>query len=251
MSRLPVVAGNWKMNGDLAFVRDLVSKLIEGLPESDVQTLVFPPFVYLQTVHSMLSGSQIELGAQSVDWHESGAYTGEVAPQMVKDAGCGYCLVGHSERRSLYGETNGVVAKKFAAAHKAGLVPLLCLGETLKERQDNRTREVVAGQLKAILDLDKGIEALRKAVIAYEPVWAIGTGESASPDQAEEVHGFIREMIAGEDGQTALELRILYGGSVNPENAGLLFDQENIDGALVGGASLKAPDFIEICRLAG
>lgn len=251
MGRSPVVAGNWKMNGDLTFIRELLTQLMAGVPESGVEILVFPPFVYLQAVSQLIGDCPIELGAQSVHWRQSGAFTGEIAPQMVRDLGCRYTLVGHSERRTLFGEINDIVAKKFEAAQGAGLIPILCVGETLQQRQQDQTRAVIAEQIKAVTCLDAGVKALREAIIAYEPVWAIGTGESASPEQAEAVHRFIRDMIAEEDRQTALDLRILYGGSVSPGNAGSLFDQQDIDGALVGGASLKAPDFIEICRLAG
>jgi triosephosphate isomerase len=200
-------------------------------------------------VATLLDRSAIALGAQDVNDQESGAYTGEVAPNMLTDVGCKYAIVGHSERRTLYGESDGFTASKFAAARKAGLVPILCVGELLEEREQGITEQVVARQLDAVIDLE-GIAALADAVIAYEPVWAIGTGKTATPDQAQEVHAFIRGKLAGLDGNVAEKTRILYGGSMNAGNAAELLAMADIDGGLIGGASLKPDDFLAIGKAA-
>ena len=244
--RTPLVAGNWKMNGSRASVDELLEGIIDAGPY-DCEVVVFPPFVFLEQVNRLVQGSPVMMGAQNLDWHESGAFTGEIAGPMIRDAGCEYCIVGHSERRQLFGETDKVVAEKFAACQAAGLVPVLCVGETLAEREAGSTGTVVARQLDAVI-AHSGIRALARAVIAYEPVWAIGTGESATPEQAEAVHEQLRSMLAGKDREIAAGLRLLYGGSVNPDNAASLLAQENIDGALVGGASLKAEAFASICN---
>ncbi|MBD3646754.1 MAG: triose-phosphate isomerase [Pseudomonadales bacterium] len=246
--RTALVAGNWKMNGNRAGVEALVSGLT-GAEPFPCQTLVCPPYVFLAQVRSIIEGSTIAMGAQNVDWHEKGAYTGEVSAGMLIEAGCEYCLVGHSERRTYYGETDEVVAEKFQACIGAGLTPILCIGETLEERQADETAAVVTRQLSAVMDMS-GIEVFGKCVVAYEPVWAIGTGESATPAQADEVHGRVRELIGERSRDIADNIRILYGGSVNADNAPALFAREHIDGALVGGASLKAEEFIAICRAA-
>ncbi|HSN51667.1 MAG TPA: triose-phosphate isomerase [Woeseiaceae bacterium] len=245
-----LVAGNWKMHGNDAANRELVAGILEGAPASDrVRLLVCPPYPYLASVASQLEGSSVELGAQDVSEHEAGAYTGEVAPGMLADVGCRYAIVGHSERRTLYGETSARVADKMAAALGAGLVPILCVGETLEEREAGRTEQVVAAQLGAAVERN-GIAAFAAAVIAYEPVWAIGTGKTATPEQAQDVHRYIRSVLAERDATVAENVQILYGGSVKGDNAAGLFGMPDIDGGLIGGASLKAADFLAIARAA-
>ncbi len=240
-----LVAGNWKMNGSLASIAALLDGLTPFSDES-VDVAVIPPYVYLETVKRQLGQSQIQLGAQHLDWRSEGAFTGEIAAHMLVELGCHYCLVGHSERRQYFGDTDERVADRFKACLEAGLVPVLCVGESLDERQAGKTGEVVSRQLAAVTDLVG--DQIGKGVIAYEPVWAIGTGESATPDMAQEVHALIRQQIAAVT--PASETRLLYGGSVNPKNAEALFAQRDIDGALVGGASLKAEDFVAICEAA-
>jgi triosephosphate isomerase len=245
-----LVAGNWKMHGDYAANRELVAGILDGAPASDrVSLLVCPPFPYLASVASQLEGSSVALGAQNVSEHEAGAYTGEVAPGMLIDVGCRYAIVGHSERRTLFGESSARVADKMAAALGAGLVPILCVGETLEEREAGRTEQVVAGQLGAAVERN-GIAAFAAAVIAYEPVWAIGTGMTATPEQAQDVHRYIRSVLAAKDAAVAENVQILYGGSVKGDNAAGLFGMPDIDGGLIGGASLKAADFLAIARAA-
>ena len=242
-----VVAGNWKMNGSLESVKTLVTGIKEGMGRvTSTEVAVCPPFVYLETVGSMLEGTEIALGAQNVSREDPGAYTGEVAAPMLKDFNCKYVIVGHSERRTLYGESDSLVAEKFVRAQKEGLVPILCVGELLEERESGDTEKVVARQLDAVTGL-AGVKALSSAVIAYEPVWAIGTGKTATPQQAQDVHAFIRGRVAEQDGQVAESLRIQYGGSVNAKNAAELFAMPDIDGGLIGGAALKADDFLTIC----
>lgn len=244
--RQPLVAGNWKMNGSLDSASTLIGGIKAGLDAvATAEMVVCPPFVYISRVAAMIGDSGISLGAQDVNDQESGAHTGEVAPNMLTDIGCKYVIVGHSERRSIYGENDAFTASKFAAARKAGLVPILCVGELLEEREQGTTEEVVARQIDAIVDLE-GIAALGDAVIAYEPVWAIGTGKTATPDQAQEVHAFIRGKLAALDSRVADKVRILYGGSMNVGNATELLAMADIDGGLIGGASLKAEDFLAI-----
>jgi triosephosphate isomerase len=248
--RQPLVAGNWKMNGS----SDSVTALVDGIKAGigDIRTAelaVCPPFVYIPQVAAMLAGSAISYGAQDVSDREAGAYTGEVAAGMLTDIGCRYVIVGHSERRSLYGESDAFTAAKFAAARQAGLVPILCVGELLEEREQGTTEQVVERQLDAVIELE-GIEALGDAVIAYEPVWAIGTGKTATPAQAQEVHAFIRGKLAGLDAAVADRVRILYGGSMNAGNAAELLAMPDIDGGLIGGASLKPADFLAIGKAA-
>ncbi len=244
--RQPLVAGNWKMNGSLDSASTLIGGIKAGLDAvATAEMVVCPPFVYISQVAAMIGDSGISLGAQDVNDQESGAHTGEVAPNMLTDIGCKYVIVGHSERRSIYGENDAFTASKFAAARKAGLVPILCVGELLEEREQGTTEEVVARQIDAIVDLE-GITALGDAVIAYEPVWAIGTGKTATPDQAQEVHAFIRGKLAALDSRVADKVRILYGGSMNAGNATELLAMADIDGGLIGGASLKAEDFLAI-----
>jgi triosephosphate isomerase len=246
--RQPLVAGNWKMNGSLDSIKALVEGIKAGLDSvTTAEMAVCPPFVYIPQVAAMLEGSSIALGAQDVNDRESGAHTGEIAPGMLTDVGCKYAIVGHSERRSIYGESDEFTARKFAAARQAGLVPILCVGELLEEREQGITEQVVSRQLDAIIDLE-GVGALGDAVIAYEPVWAIGTGKTASPQQAQDVHAFIRGMIAREDAAVAEKVQILYGGSVKGSNAAELFAMADIDGGLIGGASLDANEFLSIGR---
>ncbi len=245
-----LIAGNWKMNGSTAANTELVAGIIAGVPQgSGFSLLVCPPFPYLAAVAAQAEGSAIRVGAQNVSEHEKGAYTGEVAPAMLRDAGADYVIVGHSERRSLYGESSAQVAAKFVAAQAAGLVPILCVGETLEEREAGATETVVDRQLDAVLDA-AGIGAFAAAVIAYEPVWAIGTGMTATPEQAQDVHRHIRARLAARDEDIAGRVQILYGGSMKGENAAGLLAQPDIDGGLIGGASLKANDFLAIAEAA-
>jgi len=245
MKRKRIVAANWKMNGD----RDLVAHLLRALHSFKVNAdlLIFPPFIYIPQVQASLCDTQIAWGGQNLATEIQGAYTGEVSGVMLKDFGCRYVLVGHSERRSLYDESNEMVATKFKIAQAAGLIPLLCVGETLAERQAEQTLEVIEAQLMAVLNL-LGITAFANAIIAYEPVWAIGTGLTATPEQAQAVHQEIRKHLAKKDDRIAAQLPILYGGSVKAENAAALFAEPDIDGALVGGASLDAENFKKICE---
>jgi triosephosphate isomerase len=248
--RQPLVAGNWKMNGSLDSVKPLVEGIKAGMDAvTTAEMAVCPPYVYIPVVAGLLEGSAIALGAQDINDQESGAHTGEVAPNMLTDVGCKYAIVGHSERRSIYGESDEFTASKFAAARKAGLVPILCVGELLEEREQGITEQVVARQLDAVINLE-GVAALADAVIAYEPVWAIGTGKTATPDQAQDVHAFIRGKLAGLDGDVAEKTRILYGGSMNAGNAADLLSMADIDGGLIGGASLKPDDFLAIGKAA-
>jgi triosephosphate isomerase len=251
VTRKRLIAGNWKMNGSLGESRALVAALRAGVaPGAKAAMLLCPPYVYLPAVREWLQGSSIELGAQNLaDKEGTGAYTGEISGAMLRDVGCTYVIVGHSERRALYGETDAVVATKFQAAQRAGLVPILCAGETLEQREAGQTRAVIERQVAAVVDA-AGVQAFGKAVIAYEPVWAIGTGRTATPEQAQEVHAFIRGMVASRDATIAADLSILYGGSVKGANARNLFAMADIDGGLVGGASLVATEFLEIFRAA-
>lgn len=250
MRRL-MVAGNWKMHGSTGMVEQLLRGLLSGVADvQHAEVVVFPPFPYLPMVQAMAAGSALGWGAQTLNPHVQGAYTGEVSAGMLRDFGCRYVLVGHSERRALFGESNEDVALRFAAALEAGLRPVLCLGETLEQREAGDTEAVVAAQLDAVLQ-HSGSAAIAGAVLAYEPVWAIGTGLTASPEQAQAVHAFIRDKLAGLDGTISSQVQLLYGGSVKATNAADLFKQPDIDGALVGGASLAATDFLGICRAAG
>ncbi|MBI3141162.1 MAG: triose-phosphate isomerase [Rhodocyclales bacterium] len=248
--RRKFVAGNWKMHGSLAVNRGLLQSLVQAVGKGGgADCAVCVPFPYLAQARELLTGSAIAWGAQNVCEHVQGAYTGEVSAAMLKDFGCRYAIVGHSERRSLYGESNETVAAKFGAAVKAGLVPILCLGETLEQREQGGTEQVIAAQLDAVARA-AGLPAFADAVIAYEPVWAIGTGRTATPEQAQDVHAFIRGRIAQGDAALAQKLPILYGGSVKPQNAAELFGMADIDGGLIGGASLVAKDFLAICEAA-
>ena len=249
--RRKLVAGNWQMHGGLARNRDLLQSLVQEIGKvggSDCAVCV--PFPYLAQTQELLKGTAIAWGGQTLSEHAQGAYTGEISAAMLADFGCRYVIVGHSERRSLYGETNEAVAAKFVAAVQGGLQPILCLGETLEQREGNVTEQVIAAQLDVVLQA-AGSSGFVNAVIAYEPVWAIGTGRTATPQQAQEVHAFIRQRLAGSDAVLAQRLQILYGGSVKPQNAAELFGMADIDGGLIGGASLVAQDFLAICRAAG
>ncbi|WP_404340588.1 triose-phosphate isomerase [Pseudoalteromonas mariniglutinosa] len=242
--RKPMIAGNWKMNGSFELVTEL-SSAINKVKSAKIDVVVFPPFPLI----SLLQQQGITVGSQTVSEHNPGAYTGEVDAQLIKQCGAHYTLVGHSERRSIYGESNQRVADKFARAQQVGLIPVLCVGESEQQRVTGQTESVVAAQIDAVID-KLGLAALKDSVIAYEPVWAIGTGKTASPEQAQAVHKFIRDKIAASDSDLAQGLTILYGGSVNEENSEFLFAQPDIDGGLIGGASLKADSFTAICESA-
>lgn len=249
-TRTRLVAGNWKMHGSRVGNDALLAAVAAGAGGlSGVEVVVCPPYPYLAQAADRLAGSRVGWGAQNLSEHGSGAYTGEVSAAMLVEFGCRYVLVGHSERRALYGETDAHVAAKFAAARNAGLVPILCVGESLAEREAGRTQEVVARQLDTVLDAS-GAASLAQAVLAYEPVWAIGTGRNAAPEQAQDVHAYLRARVAGRDGGIAEGLRILYGGSVKAANAAAIFAMPDVDGGLIGGASLVAADFVAICRAA-
>jgi triosephosphate isomerase len=246
MNRKILVAGNWKMHGSKTMVRSLLEGLLAGSSSRGKADLaVFPPFPYLPMTESILSGSHILWGGQTLNPNAQGAHTGETSGNMLVDMGCRYVLVGHSERRSIYNESDTDVAQRFKAALDAGLEPVLCVGETLEEREQGQTEAVVTRQLDAVLQ-SAGVEAFSRAIIAYEPVWAIGTGLTATPQQAQSVHAFIRDKITALNVIIADQLRILYGGSVKGSNAAELFAQSDIDGGLVGGASLTAEDFLAI-----
>lgn len=248
--RRKIVAGNWKLQGSRGFASALMGELVAGLECTTAQLLVIPPCPYIPLLATEFAGSGIAIGAQDVSVHAKGAYTGEVAASMLVDVGATHVLVGHSERRQYHGETSGLVAAKFKAALEAGLVPVLCVGETLDEREAGQMEQVIASQLQPVIDL-VGADGLGRGVVAYEPVWAIGTGKTASPEQAQAVHAFIRGVVAAADATIADSLSILYGGSVKPDNASELFAQPDVDGGLVGGASLVAGDFLAIAAAAG
>jgi triosephosphate isomerase len=250
MARRPLVAGNWKMHGSRAENASLIDALVHGQQaDASAEVLVCPPFVYLFEAARLLKSTQIALGAQSVCAEPIGAFTGEVSAAMLKDIGCQYVIVGHSERRAIYKEDDALVARKFVAAQGQGLTPILCIGETLEEREQERTFAVIARQLNAVLDVT-GPAPFASAVIAYEPVWAIGTGKNATSEQAQEVHAFIRAELAKRDARIAGDVRVLYGGSVKAANAAEIFAMPDVDGGLVGGASLKSEEFLKICAAA-
>jgi len=244
--RRPIVAGNWKMHGSREENARLVAGIIDGLSDATAEVIVFPPAVYVAEVVRQASGSPVQVGGQNLCTASQGAYTGEVSGAMLRDVGATHVLVGHSERRALYGETDAVVADKFVAAQAAGLIPVLCVGETLDEREADITEAVIARQIHAVIG-KAGVAAFAQAIVAYEPVWAIGTGRTASPEQAEAVHAFIRGIFASKDATLPDHLRVLYGGSVKAANATELFGMANVDGGLVGGASLKSDEFVRIC----
>jgi triosephosphate isomerase len=245
--RQSLVMGNWKMNGLRAEGLALANAIAGSLQEGDQGIAICVPFVYLSDINNAIANTPIALGSQNVADQESGAYTGEVSAAMLKECGCTYALVGHSERRTLYGDTDQSVAARFCQAQSQGIIPVLCIGETLEERESDQTFAVIDRQLKAVIDL-AGIDALANSVIAYEPVWAIGTGKTASDEQAQEVHKYIREQLAAQSASIAENLQILYGGSVKPANAKALFAMPDIDGGLIGGASLDADSFLSIYR---
>lgn len=249
--RRPLVVGNWKMNGTRASVRKLLDGILAGLPQNmAVDIGVCPAYVFIPQAAEQLAGSQVLLGAQNVSDREVGAFTGEVSASMLKEFGCKLAIVGHSERRLLYGESDALIAARYQRAIEHGLCPILCIGETLEQREAGQTFEVVSAQLDAVIK-QAGLDSLLRAVIAYEPVWAIGTGRTATPQQAQEVHDYIRQKLAAQDRAVAEQVRILYGGSVNPENARALFAMADIDGGLIGGASLEASAFLAIVQAAG
>jgi triosephosphate isomerase (TIM) len=247
--RRKLVAGNWKMNASMAQARTLLATLTAAARASSVDVAVMPPFPYLALALENVAGRGIALGAQDCSEHPSGAFTGDVSAAMLADVGCTLVLVGHSERRQGHGESDDLVARKFVAAQAAGLIPVLCIGETLDERDRDQTFQVVLRQLDAVI-AKTGIAAFADAVLAYEPVWAIGTGRTASPAQAQEVHARLRSHIAIIDATIGGSLRILYGGSVKGSNAVALFAEPDIDGGLIGGASLVAEDFLAIVAAA-
>ena len=241
MARTPLVAGNWKMHGNRSSNRALLGAILNGMVgRLGAECCVCVPFPYLGQAAEVLQGTPLAWGAQTLSEHAQGAYTGEVSAAMLLEFGCRYVIVGHSERRQLYGENDAQVAAKFAAAQSAGLTPILCVGETLEERDAGRTEQVVSRQLDAVL----GKAAFQQAVLAYEPVWAIGTGRTATAEQAQQVHGFLRRKLSP-------QTRIVYGGSVKPQNAAAIFAMPDVDGGLIGGASLAAEDFLAIVHAAG
>ena len=248
--RKPFIAGNWKMHGSMSQTQLLIEGIRQGAAAyTDIHMLVCPAYVHLSLAHQLLQNSNVMLGAQNLYLGEQGAFTGEVSGVMLKDAGCEYVIIGHSERRSLFQDDLKLVAEKFKAAQQADLIPILCIGETREEREADQTESVIRTQLQSVLDA-AGIEAFRHAVIAYEPVWAIGTGLTATPEQAQEVHAFIRQLLAQNNVDTAQTICILYGGSMKPENAASLLSMADIDGGLIGGASLDAKSFLAICAAA-
>lgn len=244
--RIPLIAGNWKMNGSLVSNAVLLDGIRAGAAGLSAEMAVCVPAPYLAQAQAALDGSGVNWGAQDASVHDSGAYTGEVSIAMLRDFGCRYVIVGHSERRSYHGETDELVAQKVVRAIAGGLVPIVCVGETLQEREQGMTDAVVTRQLKPVLAAAGG--GLAKIVVAYEPVWAIGTGKTATPEMAQQVHELIRSTLAQADSTAAATVRILYGGSMKPDNAGELLAKPDIDGGLIGGASLKAVDFLAIAR---
>ncbi len=246
------VAGNWKMNGSIADNQTLLTQLAKGLKDSQSENLevaVFAPAPYLFQCKSLLAASPINWGGQDMSQHFAGAFTGEVSAKMLQEFGCKYVVVGHSERRELFAEDNAQVAEKFSQAIASNIVPILCVGESLQQREAGIAADVISEQIQAVLNV-VGVNGFSKSVIAYEPVWAIGTGKTASPEQAQEMHAAIRMQLAKEDINIADNMQILYGGSVKPGNAVDIFAKPDVDGALVGGASLNANDFIQICKAA-
>ncbi|MDX1837785.1 triose-phosphate isomerase [Legionella taurinensis] len=246
--RKKIVAGNWKMNGTVSTITPLLKDLIQQLPELSHgrECAVMPPAIYLPLVQALLQDSCISWGAQNVYPANTGAYTGELSSTMLNDYQCRYVLVGHSERRQLFGESEKFVADKYHHVKDHGMIPVLCVGETLEERQQGKTKDVLTRQILAVAKEDSA--CFGNAVIAYEPVWAIGTGQTASPEQAQEMHGFIRELVSEFSKEDAAALPLLYGGSVNDKNAASLFSMPDVDGGLIGGASLNAQQFVEIVK---
>ena len=248
--RRSLVVGNWKMNGSREKSRALLDDILKGLGQDlKADVGICPPFVHLPELADALQGSSVLLGSQNVADQDEGAFTGEISALMLKEFGCRLAIVGHSERRIIYGESSALVAARYSKAIDHGLIPILCIGETLEERESERTFDVIGEQLDAVLN-SAGVASLAKAVIAYEPVWAIGTGRTASTEQAQEVHCWIRSRIARLDSDVSENLQVLYGGSVKPDNAAALFSMPDIDGGLIGGASLDANSFLKICHSA-
>jgi len=246
--RTPLVAGNWKMNGSKESIKELINGVVEGAKSlTGVEVAVCPPFIYIADVTAATAGSNVEVGSQDACTELKGAFTGETSIEMIKDFGCKYAIVGHSERRTLYGESDEIVAEKYTVVKKAGVTPIFCIGETLEEREQGITEEVCARQIDAVFTAE-GDDAFAGSVIAYEPVWAIGTGKTASPEEAQAVHAFIRQHLAKRNADVADKVQILYGGSMNPANAKELMGQSDIDGGLIGGASLKTEDFLAVCQ---
>ncbi len=246
--RTPLVAGNWKMNGSKESIKELINGVVDGAKSlTGVEVAVCPPFIYIADVTAAVAGSNVDVGSQDACTDLKGAFTGETSIEMIKDFGCKYAIVGHSERRTLYGESDEIVAQKYTVVKKAGVTPIFCIGETLQEREQGITEEVCARQIDAVFTAE-GDDAFAGSVIAYEPVWAIGTGKTASPEEAQAVHAFIRQHLAKRNADVADKVQILYGGSMNPANAKELMGQSDIDGGLIGGASLKAEDFLAVCQ---
>ena len=249
--RKPIIAGNWKMNGSRSSIKELLDGVKAGMGDvKSAEVAVCAPSIYLADVSEQLSGSKVAWGGQNLSTEAKGAFTGEISADMLLDFKCEYVIVGHSERRTLYGETDELVAEKFEVARKAGLKPILCIGESLQERESGVTNDVCSRQINAVIE-KSGVEALADGVIAYEPIWAIGTGKTATPEMAQETHAAIRKLIADKDAAVAEKVRIQYGGSMNAGNAKDLLAMQDIDGGLIGGASLKAEDFLAICTAAG
>ena len=245
-----LIAGNWKMNGSLQMATTLCSELVASMGSMDqIEILVCPAFPLLGAAQSIIGKTNIKLGAQDMDWHDQGAFTGQVSAEMLLEQGCEYVILGHSERRAIYGESDQDTGKKVSAALATGMTPIICVGETQSERDQQQTEKVVERQLDAVF-AEIESNQLEQIVVAYEPVWAIGTGLTATPTQAQDVHSFIRGLLAKTDPSSADKVRILYGGSMKPDNAADLLSQQDIDGGLIGGASLKAADFSAICESA-
>jgi triosephosphate isomerase len=248
--RNKLVAGNWKLNGSREANRALVAGILAGAGDTAAaEVMVCPPFVYLADLAEQLAGTPVLLGAQDVAAEASGAFTGEVSADMLREIGCTHTIIGHSERRTFYGENDAIVAAKFQAAQAGGLIPVLCIGETLAERESGVTMDVISRQVGAVLEA-AGVASFANTILAYEPVWAIGTGLTASPEQAQDVHAHIRTIVAAADAKIGAELQILYGGSVKGANAAELFAKDDIDGGLIGGAALDATEFLAICAAA-
>lgn len=246
--RQPLIAGNWKMNGTRSSAEALIKGVLAGADSVEkAEVVICPPYPFLALGEQLLSSSTVRLGAQNVCTEASGAYTGEVAASMLAEFGCRYVICGHSERREYYGETDEIIARKLDMTISRAMTPILCVGETLEQREQGRMEEVIAGQIDAIISRN-GIASFGQLEVAYEPVWAIGTGQTATPAQAQDVHDFIRRRIAGHDPVIAAKVRILYGGSMKPGNALELLSQTDIDGGLIGGAALVAEDFLAICQ---
>ena len=247
MRRL-LVAGNWKMNGTASHAWRLVDEMTAAASSLNaLDVVICPPFILIPQVVKQIEGTEFAAGGQNLEIHAEGAYTGEISGSMLVDHGCSFVIVGHSERRSLYGESDALVAEKTVTAHACGLRPIVCVGETLEDRENGRTASVIERQVSAVIER-ASMGVFPAGIVAYEPVWAIGTGQTATPQQAQEVHALIRGLLRQEDSDVASQTRILYGGSVKPDNAPELFAEKDIDGGLIGGASLKAADFLAICR---